>query len=175
MRKETVKLVIVLGVIFIFLLLLLRIVFPKQEQIKEVKTSELSPLPTPTLIQKQEERSKVWLEEKSPSRFLLVGSSGVAKYDTLQLSFKSKQKAVKDFVPLESSDFILRVKNLKDEKAIFLFSTAGELGVLESNKPLGEVLLFPGTDVSDLIIDRNMTKIIKRGEEFPVDFEGVKK
>lgn len=175
MKGKIIKLAILVGAIFVFLLFLLKIASLQRGQIRKVKTSRPTVLPTPTLRQKKEEGIKVWLEEKAPDRLLLLGNSGTGKYDTLQLVFKSKEKTVKDFIPLPSSDFILRLKTFKDEEVIFLFSTGGGLERLEADKPLGELFLFPGTDASDLIIDQNRTKIVKSGKEFPIDFEGVKK
>ncbi|MBL7150883.1 hypothetical protein ISS86_03055 [Candidatus Microgenomates bacterium] len=170
MKRKITKPAILIGIILVFFLSLLRMVLVQQERVEEISTSRSSPI-----IIEKESKVKVWLEEKTPDCFLLIGDSGETKYDTFQLVFKAETKILKDFIPSDFSDFTLRVKSFKEKEVILLFSTEGELRALKSNQSLGEFLLFPRADISGLIINQDRTKIIKRGEGFSVGFEGVKK
>lgn len=170
MNRKISKPAILIGAIIILFLFLLRMALIRQERVKEVNPDRSSLTP----IQK-ETRVKVWLEEKAPDHLLLVGDSGEGVYDTFQLVFKTKTKIFKDFFPSNTSNFSLMIKSLKEEEAILLFSTGGAQRSLEPDKPEGEFLLFPRADLSGLVIEMKRSKVVRRGEEFPIDFEGVKK
>ena len=170
MKKKITKPAILIGIILVFFLSLLRMVLVQRERVEEISTSRSSPI-----IIEKESKVKVWLEEKAPDCFLLIGDSGEIKCDTFQLVFKAETKILKDFIPSDFSDFTLRVKSFKEKEAILLFSTEGELRALKPNQSLGEFLLFPKAGISGLIINQDRTKIIKRGESFSVGFEGAKK
>lgn len=169
MKEKTIKLTILILVVLIFFLFLLKMSSIREGGVKEVGPRRPSPAPV-----EREIGVKVWLEKKTPDHFLLVGDSDKTEYDTFQLVFNTKTEILKDFLPSDVSDFSLRVKSFKGKEAILLFSTEGELRRLDPDKPLGELLLFPRADISDLIVDQNRTKIVKRGENFSVRFEGIK-
>lgn len=165
MKKIILSLSIVAGI------LLMIIVFFKQKSVRETSPIINKPINTP--VQK-ETITSIWLKPTSSDKFILIADAAGETYDTLQLAFKAGQNLVQDFTPPFSSDFILRVKKIEEGDIILLFSTNGELQTLTPKQPLGELSLMAEANLSDLIFDQSRTKIIKRGQEFPVNFLGIK-
>ena len=168
MKKIILSLSIVVCIIFI---VLISIVFIVRRTTPE--TSQ------PTFIPTQEENQEktktlVWLRQTSLDKLALIVDSAGESYDTFQLAFKADQELIQEFIPSFSPDFTLRVKKIEKGEIILLFSTNGEQKALNPIQSLGEFLVIPEADLADLIFDQNQTKIIKQGQEFSINFLGIK-
>lgn len=118
--------------------------------------------------------TKIYFQQTSPSILQLSANSQGQKGDTLQLIFKDQGKTVSDFNSSANSPMILRVKMIKDNQVVLLFSTNGEPILLDQNRSLGNFVLNSGANINNLLYDPARSKLILKGENFPVLVEGLK-
>lgn len=142
------------------------------EQRQEIRKQASEPnIASPTLQPITLVPVDIWLQTIDVDRYgLMTKSPTFDEFDTIQLVFKNKKTEIK-FTPVSASKFALRIFSYKNDEMFILLSTDGKLASLPSI--LGEFSLSE-TSVAALTIDPLRSKVIKAGEEFPINFLGLK-
>lgn len=128
-----------------------------------------SPMPVSTSFPKNQVID-FWLKPIDANHYSLMTKPPVSnQFDTIQMVFKS-QKTTFKFVSSPASKFISRINLVKNEETILLLSTDGKLSSLPEK--LGELSF--SEKITTLTTDSIRSKVIKGGEEFPINFLGIK-
>lgn len=166
MKNLPLKLII-LFLTVLFLAALGMLFFAKKPNQPTSTLSSPNPQATPIL---KKQPIDFWLKSIDDSHYSLMTKSPVSdQFDTVQLVFKNLKAAFK-FTSSPSSKFILRINLVKNEETILLLSTDGKLSSLPEK--LGELSF--SKKITTLTTDLIRSKVIKGGEDFPINFLGIK-